>query len=408
MHPPQPVIGQPNTRQSKRRSHRWLSWLFTALLVFSLSVGLDHAMGAEPAVARSDFQWDLPNWVPKPVVPSDNPMSVAKVELGRHLFYEPRLSATGDFSCATCHVQALAFTDGEKTSPGATGQLHHLNSMSLTNVAYNSVQTWANPLMQHLEQQMLIPLFGEDPIELGMAGKELELLSMLREDPEYRAQFKTAFVEADPVSVRNITQAIAAFERTLVSFNSPYDRYRYGGDRTAISDSAKRGEALFTSERMECFHCHGGLNFSDSARHERSGFTEVAFHNTGLYNLDGNGAYPPGNTGVAEVTLDPHDMGRFRAPTLRNIALTAPYMHDGSISSLSEVIDHYAAGGRTISEGPFAGVGSENPLKSSFIKGFSITASEKQDLIAFLESLTDETFVTNPAFADPSVRNEAQ
>ena len=366
-------------------------------------------MGAELATdGSSDFQWDLPSWVPKPIVPSDNPMSVAKVELGRALFYEPRLSATGDFSCATCHVQALAFTDGRKTSPGATGQFHHLNSMSLTNVAYNSVQTWANPLMQHLEQQMLIPLFGEDPIELGMAGKELELLAMLQDEPAYLAQFESAFDEAEPISVRNITQAIAAFERTLVSFNSPYDRYRYGGDRTAISDSAKRGEALFTSERMECFHCHGGLNFSDSARHERSGFTEIAFHNTGLYNLDDSGAYPPGNTGVAEVTLDPNDMGRFRAPTLRNIALTAPYMHDGSIGSLSEVIDHYAAGGRTIQAGPHAGVGSENPLKSSFIKGFSITAPEKQDLIAFLGSLTDRTFVTNPAFAGPNIRNEAQ
>ena len=365
-------------------------------------------MGAELVASGSDdFQWDLPSWLPKPVVPDDNPMSAAKVELGRRLFYEPRLSATSDFSCATCHIQSLAFTDGKKTSPGATGNFHRLNSMSLTNVAYNSVQTWANPLMQHLEQQMLVPLFGEDPVELGMAGKEAELLDSLKNDPEYLAQFEATFSEDDSVSVRNVTRAIAAFERTLVSFNSPYDQYRYGGDRTAISESAKRGEALFTSERMECFHCHGGLNFSDSARHERSGFIEIAFHNTGLYNIDGNGAYPSGNTGVAEVTLDPSDMGHFRAPTLRNIELTAPYMHDGSIATLSEVIDHYAAGGRTILEGPNAGVGSENPLKSSFVAGFSITEAEKQDLIAFLESLTDETFVTNPALSDPNVRNEA-
>ncbi|MEM8505849.1 MAG: MbnH family di-heme enzyme [Cyanobacteria bacterium P01_D01_bin.1] len=386
-----------------QRSRRWLSWLFTGILVFGLSIGLDQAMGSELVADGSDFQWDLPSWMPKPVVPDDNPMSAAKVELGRHLFYEPRLSVTSDFSCATCHVQSLAFTDGKKTSPGATGDFHRLNSMSLTNVAYNSVQTWANPLMLHLEQQMLVPLFGEDPVELGMAGKEVELLDSLKNDPEYLARFEAAFGEDDdPVSIRNVTQAIAAFERTLLSFNSPYDRYRYGGDKSAISDSAKRGEALFTSERMECFHCHGGLNFSDSARHERSGFTEIAFHNTGLYNLDAKGAYPPGNTGVAEVTLDPQDMGHFRAPTLRNIELTAPYMHDGSIATLSEVIDHYAAGGRTITEGPNAGIGSENPLKSSFIAGFSITESERQDLIAFLESLTDETFITNPALSDPN------
>lgn len=387
----------------RRKRPRWLTLLFTGFVVFCLSVGLSQALAAQPGLESSygDFDWDLPSWVPKPVVPDDNPMSLAKVELGRELFYEPRLSATGDFSCGTCHLQSLAFADGKTLPAGVTGQVHPKNSMSLTNVGYNSVQTWANPLMQHLEQQMLVPLFGENPVELGMAGRETELLNTLQTDPTYLAQFEAAFEEEAPVSVRNISLAIAAFERTLLSFNSPYDQYRYGGDRTAISASAKRGEALFNSERMECFHCHSGLNFSDSAHHERSGFVEVAFHNTGLYNLDGSGAYPPGNTGVEEITHDPSDMGRFRAPTLRNIALTAPYMHDGSIASLSDVIDHYAAGGRTLSSGPYAGIGSENPLKSSFIKGFSITESEKQDLIAFLESLTDETFINNPRLSDP-------
>lgn len=387
----------------RRKLPRWITLLSTGFVVFCLSISLSQALAAQPVVESSygDFDWDLPSWVPKPVVPEDNPMSLAKVELGRALFYEPRLSATGDFSCGTCHLQSLAFADGKTLPVGVTGQAHPKNSMSLTNVGYNSVQTWANPLMQHLEQQMLVPLFGENPVELGMAGKETELLNTLQTDPTYLAQFEAAFEEDAPVSVRTISLAIAAFERTLLSFNSPYDQYRYGGDRTAISASAKRGEALFNSERMECFHCHSGLNFSDSARHERSGFVEVAFHNTGLYNLDGSGAYPPSNTGVKEITNDPSDMGRFRAPTLRNIALTAPYMHDGSIASLSEVIDHYAAGGRTLSSGPYAGIGSENPLKSSFVKGFSITEREKQDLIAFLESLTDETFIHNPRLSDP-------
>ncbi|MEO0517524.1 MAG: MbnH family di-heme enzyme [Cyanobacteria bacterium P01_A01_bin.116] len=390
----------------KRDLPRWITLFFTGFLVFCLATGLDKALAIEPSLERSpDFQWDLPSWVPKPVVPDDNPMTIAKVELGRQLFYEPRLSATGEFSCATCHVQSLAFADGKTLPVGVTGQVHPKNSMGLTNVGYNSVQTWANPMMQHLEQQMLVPLFGDNPVELGMAGKETELLNSLQTDPAYLAQFSEAFeAEEEPVSIRNISLAIAAFERTLLSFNSPYDRYRYGRDRTAITESAKRGEALFTSERMECFHCHSGINFSDSARHQRSGFVEVAFHNTGLYNLDGQGAYPPGNTGVEDLTNNPSDMGRFRAPTLRNIALTAPYMHDGSIASLSEVIDHYAAGGRTIPSGPHAGVGSENPLKSSFVQGFSITESEQQDLITFLESLTDETFINNPALSNPHVQ----
>ena len=290
------------------------------------------------------------------------------MELGRRLFYEERLSVTGDFSCATCHLQSMAFTDGKALPAGATGQVHPRNSMSLTNVGYNSAQTWANPLMQHLEQQLLVPIFGEEPVELGMAGRENELLAMLENDPDYSQRFKVVFGEENPVSVLNLSLAIAAFERTLNSFNSPYDRYRYGGEPDAISAAAKRGEALFTSERLECFHCHSGLNFSDSTRHDRSGFVEIAFHNTGLYNTDGQGAYPPNNVGLKEITLNPQDMGKFRAPTLRNIALTAPYMHDGSVATLEDAIAHYEAGGRTLETGPNAGIGSQNPLKRSFVK----------------------------------------
>ena len=199
----------------------------------------------------------------------------------------------------------------------------------------------------------------------------------------------------------NLTKALASFERNLIAFNSPYDRYRFGGDKRAISESAKRGERLFHSESLECFHCHGGFNFSDSVKHERLAFTEIAFHNTGLYNIGGKGYYPPNNTGVYEITQQPSDMGRFKAPTLRNIALTAPYMHDGSIATLEEVIEHYRVGGRTLHSGEYAGIGSQNPLKSHFISGFEISETEKQDLLAFLHSLTDESFIQNPALSDP-------
>ena len=395
-------------------SRRWITWILTCVFSVVISIQFESALAHEEdnsgatsipvapieRAVPSDYEWDLPSWVPRPVVPADNPMTAEKVELGRRLFYEPRLSATGNFSCASCHVQALAFTDGKALSVGATGQVHPRNSMSLANAGYNSAQTWANPLMQHLEQQMLVPLFGEAPVELGMAGREDELLAMLSSDSDYAQRFQTVFGD-DAVSVRNLTLAIAAFERTLNSFESPYDHYRYGGEPNAISDSAKRGEALFTSERLECFHCHSGLNFSDSSYHERSGFVEIAFHNTGLYNIDGQGAYPPNNVGLKEITLSPQDMGKFRAPTLRNIALTAPYMHDGSIATLEGAIDHYASGGRTIESGEHAGVGSQNPLKSSFIKGFTLTPDEKQDLIAFLNSLTDEYFTTKPSLGPP-------
>jgi cytochrome c peroxidase len=147
---------------------------------------------------------------------------------------------------------------------------------------------------------------------------------------------------------------------------------------------------LFYSERLECFHCHGGFNFTDSSRHGEYNPTALPYHNTGLYNEDGKGAYPAGNAGVYDVSGDARDMGRFRAPTLRNIAVTAPYMHDGSIATLGGVLDHYAAGGRAHSK-----------LTSEFIPGFIISDTEKADVIAFLQSLTDETVLKDPRLGPP-------
>lgn len=354
------------------------------------------------AAGASSYVWRLPPGFPRPKVPPDNPMSEAKVELGRHLFYDTRLSVDSTFSCATCHEQEKAFTDGKPRGIGVTGEVHPRGSMSLTNIAYSPVLTWANPTQRRLETQALVPIFGEDPVELGMSGRERELFERLRGAGVYRALFETAFPdEDDPFTLGNLTKAIAAFQRTLLSGASPYDVYRLGYDPKAISRSAIRGEALFFSERTECFHCHGGFNFTETADYAGKGFVEIEFHNTGLYNIDGQGAYPRPNTGIQEVTEDPEDMGRFKAPSLRNIAVTAPYMHDGSIATLEEVIDHYAAGGRTIREGPHRGVGADNPLKSPFVKPIDLTAEEKRDLVAFLESLTDQSFLRNPRFANP-------
>lgn len=379
-------------------SDRWLSWAVVFILSICLSIGLSQVMATDNnAAVAKEYNWNLPQWTPKPVVPADNPMSAEKVELGRHLFYDRRLSITGKYSCATCHKQSLAFTDGRRVAIGAKDDLHPRNSMSLTNVAYNPVLTWANPLMTRLESQALVPLFGEHPLEMGMVGKEGEIIERLQNDHQYYQMFIAAFGLENPVTIDNLTKALASFQRSLLSFNSLYDRYRYQGDRQAISTAAKRGEKLFTSERLECFHCHGGINFSDSIVHERLAFTEIAFHNTGLYNIDGLGSYPPQNTGVQEISQKPEDMGHFKAPTLRNIALTAPYMHDGSIATLEEVIEHYEAGGRATYKG-------NNPFKSGFIKGFKLTESEKQDLLAFLRSLTDEEFINNPAFRDPCAK----
>jgi cytochrome c peroxidase len=347
------------------------------------------------------WRWDLPAGFPPPEVPPDNPMSAKKVELGRRLFYDTRLSDNGTQACATCHVQALAFTDGRARGLGSTGQTHPRGPMGLVNIAYASTLGWANPILQTLEAQALVPMFGEDPVELGLAGKEEELLERLRGQPKYQELFPAAFpADGDPYSVANVTRAIAAFERTILSARSPFDRWQ-AGDEGAVSAEAKRGHQLFFSEDMECFHCHGGFNFSDATTHEGKKFAEIIFHNTGLYNLGGSGAYPSESPGVIEITLRADDMGKFKAPSLRNIAVTAPYMHDGSIGTLSEVLDHYALGGRTIPDGPNAGVGAANRYKSGFIHSFPLSGDDRRALLAFLESLTDPEVLVDPRFADP-------
>ncbi len=356
--------------------------------------------GAESSAGG--FRWDLPPSFPTPRVPDDNPMSAAKVELGRHLFYDTRLSVNGTYSCASCHEQAKAFTDGKGRAVGATGEVHPRGSMSLANIAYSPVLTWGNPLMRDLERQALVPMMGEVPVELGLAGQEKALFARLAAQPQYQALFPKAFPDdATPISLGNITKAIASFERTMISGRSPYDRYQFGGDRTAISEGAKRGETLFFDERTECFHCHGGFNFTETVDYVGKQMLEIEFHNTGLYNIGRTGAYPGENTGVHSVTGRAADMGRFKAPTLRNIAVTAPYMHDGSIATLDEVLDHYMAGGRTVANGPNAGMGRNNPLKSAFVKGFTLTPQEKRDLVEFLRSLTDPAFLADPRLSNP-------
>jgi cytochrome c peroxidase len=352
-------------------------------------------------VSEGNYEWRLPQGFPLPRVPDNNPMTVEKVELGRYLFYDPRLSGNGTQSCSSCHEQALAFTDARTLPIGSTGDIHPRNSLTLTNSAYNATLTWANPNLLVLERQIPIPMFGEHPVELGITGNEELVLNRFRQDEVYQPMFATAFPgETDPFTFNNITLALASFTRTLISGNSPYDQY-LRGETTALSESAQRGMALFFSEGLECHHCHTGFNFTLSTVTANSTFEGSPFFNTGLYNIGGTGAYPVGNTGVHEITNNPADMGRFRPPTLRNIALTAPYMHDGSIATLPEVIQFYMDGGRVIDEGEYAGDGRSNPYKNGLVPGFTLTDQEVADLVAYLESLTDEEFITDPRFSNP-------
>lgn len=342
------------------------------------------SVGAVSASAET-FDWNLPDWMPRPPVPEDNPMSAEKVALGRHLFYDARLSADGTVACSSCHEQARAFTDGREKAVGINDIVGGKNAPPLMNVAYFPVLTWANPHMTSLEFQSLIPLFGEDPHEMGSAGFEAEIFAQLRDDPVYAASFAAAFPEQPEPNLFTITRALGAFQRSLMSFNSPYDQFKYGLDMDALSDAALRGEQLFFDHRFECYHCHQGVMFTDNFQTDGSPWAETGFHNTGLYQ-----DYPAQVPGLIEITGRSEDAGRFRTPSLRNIAVTAPYMHDGSVADLRGVIDHYANGGR---EG--------HAMQDGMIVGFEASEDEINDIIAFLESLTDETFLTNPAHSDP-------
>jgi cytochrome c peroxidase len=312
------------------------------------------------------------------------------------------MSANGAGSCATCHRQELAFTDGRARAVGVTGQAHPRSAMSLINVAYNGAFNWSDPNVHSLEEQALKPMFSTEPVELGVSRDDF--LGLICADPIYRVLFPRTFPgEGNPYTIANVAKALASFERTIIGAGSSYDRFHREGDANAIPESAKRGEILFFLDYggPSCFRCHGGFNFSDAVDFVGRRQSPIEFHNTGLYNLAGPFSYPIPNLGIYEHTKRPADTGKFKAPTLRNIALTAPYMHDGSMATLEEVLEHYAAGGRTISHGPLAGVGHDNPLKDKLIHGFPMTPQNRADLLSFLASLTDEGVTRDTRFADP-------
>jgi cytochrome c peroxidase len=359
-----------------------------------LILGLAFASGLEAA----DFDWNLPKGFPRPAVPKDNPMSAVKVELGRFLFYDKRMSVNGKESCGSCHRQELAFTDGRARAEGTTGETHPRSSMSLVNVAYAAYLTWANGTMTSLEEQALTPMLGEVPIELGLKGHEGDFLAAAKHTAVYRRLFPAAFPgESDPYMLKNVTRAIATFERSIVSVRSPYDRYRYGGDPSAISPAAKRGEIVFASgERGGCFECHGGWNFSGSIRFDAPGGSERETEPGGSFFNTGVSLYAAPNRGLYEQTQKDEDLGRFKVPSLRNIVVTAPYMHDGSMATLDEVIDHYSAGGMY-----------DHPNKSRMVHERSLTPDDRSDLIEFLKTLTDQEMLHDARWSDPWIQPKA-
>jgi len=294
-------------------------------------------------------------------------MSESKVALGERLFFDTRLSLNGRYSCASCHDPARSFSDGRTVAIGATGAALPHNAMALVNVAYNVSFGWARPRVTSLETQMLQPLLNQHPIELGVAGRKDELCGQLAADPEYAAAFAAAFPPAGPppagqtaVTFDHVVRAIAAFERTLISGGSPFDDYVFGGQHAALSEKAKRGMASFFSARVGCARCHSGFNFAGNWRDSQGATGPASFAN------DGTSATP------------------MRVPTLRNVALTAPYMHDGRFATLDAVLEHYSG----LSRRRAAGERLDPRLPRA-----PLTDSERAELRAFLEGLTDESFV---------------
>jgi len=313
----------------------------------------------------------VPLGLPGVPVPSDNPETAEAVGLGRRLFYEKKLSSDNSLSCASCHNPALSFTDRQKHSAGFKGQVGKRNAPTVMNAAYLPFQFW-DGRARTLEDQAATPI--ANPVEMN--EKHDVCVSKLAADPTYEAQFRQVFGPG-PVTMGKIEKAIASFERTLISGDSPFDRYQFGADATALGPAAIRGLAIFRDPaRGNCAACH-------TIDDHFALFSDGQFHNIGI-GVDDEGN--PTDLGRYNVTKAESDQGAFITPTLRNVALTRPYMHDGSLKTLRDVVDYYAGGGNS------------NPYLDKRIKPLNLSGEQRDDLVQFLESLTGDT----PHDAGPS------
>jgi cytochrome c peroxidase len=308
-----------------------------------------------------------PLGLPKIAAPADNPLTAETVALGKKLFYERKLSADNTLSCASCHNPANGFGDGRRHSVGVSGKVGTRNAPTLLNAAYGTTQFW-DGRAHSLEEQAGGPI--ANPIEMNMSHPVL--VKRLQDDAAYRAEFEKAFGPG-PVTIGKVEKAVASYERTLVSGNSPFDRYWYRSNKTALSAAAVRGLAVFLdNSKGNCASCH-------LVGEKYALFTDGEFHNIGVgVNEEGELT----DLGRYNETKVEADKGAFKTPTLRNVALSGPYMHDGSLKTLKDVVDFYAGGGNS------------NPYLASEIKTIQLSAKDRADLVAFLESLTGDLPVT--------------
>ncbi|NWF69742.1 MAG: right-handed parallel beta-helix repeat-containing protein [Chloroflexi bacterium] len=353
---------------ARRRWLRWLGLVFTGLILFvcgTLTVLAFLPVPEDPIIPLSEQGGGARQGIDavtglQAAWPETTPVDSQQAALGRLLFYDPVLSAGDDMACATCHHPDMGFADGQPTALGAHDQALRRNSPSLWNVAYSENLFW-DGRARTLEEQILFPLTNPDEM-----GADLqEMVAQLQGIGEYQRLFDASF--DDGITLTNIVTALTAFQRTLISGNAPFDRYA-AGDFNALTPQQRRGFEIFRSAETRCFECHTWPTFSDNV-----------FHVLGVPDSDVNNP----DRGQIEVANAPDAEYAFRTPGLRNVALTAPYMHNGSLASLEEVIDFYADGGGLAAGGVDVQVDEK-------VRGFEITARERADLIAFLYALTDE------------------
>lgn len=302
-------------------------------------------------------------YIPEQPIPEDNPQTPEKIALGRRLFYDNALSPDSSLSCSSCHIQQYAFSDTARVSVGFQHQLGVRNSSTLGNVGYNE-SFFREGGVFTVERAVHPPVLTEFEMNMNPAV----IVERVKLNPYYVAQFNKAYGEQP--TYKGVVQALAAFQRTFLTFNSPYDRYMQG-DSAALTDVQKMGLALFRSEKLNCAACHIEPLFLDQK-----------FHNIGLYET-----YV--DYGRGRFTNDTADFGKIKTPTLRNIAVTWPYMHDGSVKTLQEVIDIYAEGGKA------------HPNKSKKIQPFELSEAENAALLAFMNALTDTVFLGDTALSKP-------
>lgn len=340
---------------------------------------------------------EAPLGLPEVPVPEDNPVTEVKVELGDKLFHDERFSSTGEVSCSTCHEESKAFTDSPlEVSEGVNGLTGTRNAPTVINAAYFESQFW-DGREPSLEAQSKQPFLN--PVEMALPSHD-PILDIVRSDDEYQKLFEEAFDKSgEEITMEEVSEAIASFERTIVAGNSPFDRWRYGGEEDAMSESAKRGFDVFINDGR-CVSCH-------TVSQTHALFTDNKFHNlnVGFERINGKVRKLTIATEQAERTDDETDiavlsdentselgrfavddqvrhMGAFKTPTLRNTELTAPYMHDGSLETLMDVVEFYNKGGKVEEDDPI------NAFQSGGIRPLDLTEQQKEDLVAFMEALT--------------------